>query len=84
MEARLKEGYSVRRWDPAFVEFLDHYDDLIVKIEEIEGGVAVEVSGKTPEAVAVARNHASIVSGFVEKGSRQSQEKHPAVVSGKE
>ena len=84
MEARLKGGMGVRRWDPAFAEFADHYDDLVVKIEEVAGGVAVSVSGKTPEAVKVARNHASIVSGFVKKGPARAQATHPAVVSDRE
>lgn len=84
MEARLKGGMGVRRWDPAFAEFAEHYDDLVVEIEETAGGVAVTVSGKTPEAVKVARNHASIVSGFVKKGPARAQATHPAVVSDRE
>ncbi len=76
MQERLDGGMGVRHWDPAFAEMRAHYDDMAVKIENVEGGVAVSVVGKTPEAVKVAQNHAKIVSGFVEKGETQMHAKH--------
>jgi hypothetical protein len=39
-------------------------------------------SGKTPEAVKVAQNHARIVSGFLEKGPAPMHEKHARVLAG--
>lgn len=80
MAARLDGGMSVRHWDPAFAEFREHYDDTAVVIENVEGGVSVTVSGKTPAAIKVVRNHAAIVSGFVEKGSKEMHQTHPAVI----
>lgn len=82
MAARLDGGMSVRHWDPAFAEFREHYDDTTVMIDNIAGGVSVTVSGKTPAAVKVVRNHAAIVSGFVEKGSKEMHRTHPAVIVG--
>jgi hypothetical protein len=82
MAARLDGGMSVRHWDPAFAEFREHYDDTTVVIDNIEGGVSVTVSGKTPAAIKVVRNHAAIVSGFVEKGSKEMHQTHPAVIVG--
>lgn len=79
MSERLDGGMSVRHWDPAFAELREHYDDTTVKIENIDGGVSVSVSGKTPAAIKVVRNHAAIVSGFVEKGSEEMHQTHPAV-----
>lgn len=76
MEARLDGGMSVRHWDPAFAELREHYDDLEVTVNQVKGGVSVEVIGKTPEAVKVARNHAKIVSGFVKKGSSEMHKEH--------
>ena len=80
MAARLDGGMSVRHWDPAFAEFREHYEDTSVEIENIEGGVSVSVTGKTPDAIKVVRNHAAIISGFVEKGSKEMHQTHPAVI----
>lgn len=77
MKERLDGGLNVRRWDPAFVEMREHYADMEVTIENVEGGVAVSVIGKTPEAVLVAQNHADIVSGFVKEGEERMHAKHP-------
>jgi hypothetical protein len=80
MAARLDGGMSVRHWDPAFAEFREHYEDTSVEIENIEGGVSVSVTGKTPDAIKVVRNHAAIISGFVKKGSKEMHQTHPAVI----
>ncbi len=80
MAARLDGGMSVRHWDPAFAEFREHYEDTSVEIENIEGGVSVSVAGKTQDAIKVVRNHAAIISGFVEKGSKEMHQTHPAVI----
>lgn len=76
METRLKGGMSVRHWDPAFAELRDHYEDIEIEVRKVEGGVSVEVRGKTTAAVKVARNHAKIVSSFVEKGHAEAQKEH--------
>ena len=81
MESRLDGGLSVRHWDPAFVELRDHYDDMSITLEKIDDGIAVSVVGKTPEAIAVAQNHAKIISGFVKKGDEQMHATHAAVVA---
>ena len=81
MESRLEGGLGVRHWDPAFVELREHYDDMAIKVENVEKGVSVSVVGKTPAAIKVAQNHAKIVSGFVKKGSEQMHATHPAVVA---
>lgn len=78
MKARLGSGMGVRQWDPAFREFREHYRDMEIRIRSIRNGVAVEVLGKTPEAVAVARNHASIISKFVKNGHDEAHATHPA------
>lgn len=81
MESRLDDGRGVRQWDPAFAELRQHYADMEVSIEEVKGGLVVEVTGKTPEAIAVARNHAKIIDGFIKKGSKQMHATHAAVLS---
>lgn len=84
MESRLEGGMGVRHWDPAFAELREHYGDMKIEIEKIDGGVAVDVVGQTPAAIAVAKNHAKIISGFIEKGSEQMHARHQAVVSDSE
>lgn len=76
MKKRLDSGGRVRNWDPAFRELTEHYADLITVIRELPDGLEIEVSGKTPSAVGVARNHARIVSGFVSAGRAAVERKH--------
>ncbi len=68
MEARLKDGLMVRRHDPAFVEFARHYDDIRHSVEPTDKGLKVVVSAKTPAAIKVAQNHASVVTDFAAHG----------------
>jgi len=81
MQDRLDEGLGVRRWDPAYDEMVRHYKDLDLKTEATEKGLRVVMTGKTPEAVKIAQNHAQIVSKFAEKGWDEHDIKHPAVVT---
>jgi len=80
MKARLESGRAVRRWDPAFDEMMEHYADMRVHVRNVPGGVTVEVVGKTPEAIRVARNHAKVVSSFVKNGPAEAGKEHPRVV----
>ncbi|MCB1127443.1 MAG: hypothetical protein KDM81_13190 [Verrucomicrobiae bacterium] len=80
MEQRLGSGRMVRRWDPAFAEFIPHYPDINHRIEKTAKGLKVTVTGRTPEAVKVARNHARVVSDFVKTGWEGHDRLHPAVL----
>jgi hypothetical protein len=82
MRERLGSGRMIRRWDPAFAELVEHYEDIDHEFKEVDGGVEMMAAGKTPEAVKVAQNHARIVSGFVEKGPAQMHEKHARALAG--
>jgi hypothetical protein len=77
MESRLEKGLMVRRWDPAYEEFVNHYDDIDIRFKKIENGISVTAKGKTPAAVKVARNHAGIVSRFVAHGWDEHDIAHP-------
>ena len=81
MEKRLDAGFPVRRWDPAYAEFFEHYDQLDTTITKIPAGLEVVVTGKTPEAVKVAQNHAKIISGFIENGEVEHHARHPAALA---
>lgn len=79
MEARLESGLRVRRWDPAFEEYVEHYADMTHAFEETEKGVKATVKGKTEAAAKVARNHAGVVSAFAAHGWSEHDKTHPAV-----
>jgi uncharacterized protein YdcH (DUF465 family) len=76
MSARLDSKAMVRRWDPAFVELVEYYDQLDTKITELEDGVRVVVTGKNANAVKVAQNHAKIVTGFTKEGDKAVEREH--------
>jgi hypothetical protein len=76
MAARLDSKAMVRRWDPAFVELVEYYDQLDTRITEVDDGVRVVVTGKNADAVKVAQNHARIVTGFTKEGSKAVQREH--------
>lgn len=81
MEKRLKQGFMVRRWDPAYEEFVRFYDDIDIQITNIKNGIKIKAIGKTKEARAVARNHAGIISKFIKKGWEEHDALHPAVAT---
>ena len=79
MEGRLKEGLMVRSWDPAYVEFVNHYDAIDIQITNIKNGISIVATGKTEAARAVARNHAGIISKFIDHGWTEHDKTHAAV-----
>ena len=81
MEKRLKQGFMVRRWDPAYEEFVRFYDDIDIQITNIKNGIKINATGKTREARDVARNHAGIISKFIKKGWEEHDALHPAVAT---
>ena len=82
MEARMKKGLMVRRWDPAYVEFVNHYKDMEITLTKIDNGVSVVAKGKTEAAKKVARNHAGIITKLVANGMDEAHKAHAAVLSG--
>lgn len=76
MEKRIGSGAMVRSWDPAFVELVRFQDQITTKVEYLDNGIKVIVTGTTPEGVKVAQNHARIVTGFTQKGVAALQQKH--------
>lgn len=79
MESRLASGLMVRRWDPAFAEYVRHYDQMQHTMSPTPAGLTMTVRGTTPEAVTVAQNHAEIVTDFVTNGWEGHNRTHPAV-----
>lgn len=78
MEKRMNSGAMVRRWDPAYAEMSEHYDELEATIEKVEGGIRATIAGKTLRAVKIAQNHARIVTSFTRRGMEEVQKEHEA------
>jgi len=74
----------VRGLDPAYVEFVNHYDDIDIQITNIENGISIVTIGKTEAAKQVARNHAGIISKFIDHGWSEHDKTHAAVFGDKE
>lgn len=79
MQARLGEGLSVRRWDPAFAEYCDHYAEMEHEFTPTDKGVRMTVKGRTAKAVKIAQNHAKVVSAFAAHGWAEHDKKHDTV-----
>ncbi|MEZ5431179.1 MAG: DUF2892 domain-containing protein [Verrucomicrobiales bacterium] len=72
MAERLESGLQVRRWDPAFAEYVAHYKEMDHQFQKTEKGVRMVVKGRTPLAVRVAQNHAAVISAFAALTARKS------------
>jgi len=80
MSDRLESGLMVRRWDPAFAEYVGHYKDIKHKFAKTKKGVRMTVTGKTPAAIKVAQNHAAVISEFIKDGWKAHDRSHAAVM----
>ena len=79
MSERLKAGLMVRRWDPAFAEYVEHYEEMEHRYEPTEKGMKATVTGKTPAGIKIAQNHAKAVSDFAANGWKAHDRTHEAV-----
>jgi hypothetical protein len=79
MSERLKSGLMVRRWDPAFEEYVTQYDEMEHRYEATEKGMKATVNGKTPLGIKIAQNHAKVVSDFAAEGWKAHDRTHAAV-----
>jgi len=79
MSKRLESGLMVRRWDPAFAEYVEFYAQIEHEFTPTDRGLKATVTGKTPDAIRVARNHAQVISEFVADGWVGHDRSHPAV-----
>lgn len=79
MQERLGSGLSVRRWDPAFAEYCDHYAEMDHRFTPTAKGVRMTVTGRNAAAIKIAQNHAKVVSAFAEQGWSEHGKKHDTV-----
>jgi formate-dependent nitrite reductase cytochrome c552 subunit len=82
MGERIKSGLMVRRWDPAFAEYVTHYDEMEHRYEATKKGMKATVTGKTRLAIQIAQNHAKVISEFAAEGWKAHDRKHPSIERG--
>ena len=82
MSERLESGLMVRRWDPAFEEYVAYYDQIDHKFQPTQKGIRVVVQGRNPKAVKVAQNHAKVLAAFIQHGWDEHDKAHAKAASG--
>ncbi len=76
MKVRIENGYRIRMWDPMFREIFDNADKIRMTFEHTAKGVKVREVSDDPYVARLIQAHAKVVSGFVERGSAESQLAH--------
>jgi hypothetical protein len=78
MKERVERGQPVRRWDPLFVELFRRADQIVMKVEDVPGGVRVTETSDDPQVTLLIRQHARRgVSEFVARGFDRAHEPTP-------
>lgn len=80
MEERLEAGLMVRRWDPAFAEYVATYSEIQHTFAKIPGGIKATVTGTTPDAILIAQNHAQVIADFAAHGWAAHDRSHTAAI----
>lgn len=76
MKVRIESGSRIRMWDPMFREIFDNADKIRLEFENIPKGVRVRETSADPYVARLIQAHAKVVSGFVARGSAESQLAH--------
>ncbi|MEY4118505.1 MAG: hypothetical protein RLZZ116_1833 [Planctomycetota bacterium] len=76
MKVRIENGYRIRMWDPMFREIFDNADKIRMTFENTAKGVKVREVSDDPYVARLIQAHAKVVSGFVARGSAESQLAH--------
>lgn len=77
MKQMIEEGGRIRNWDPLFATIFDHRDAIVMRVEEVEGGVAVTETSTDPAVAALIQAHAAKVDDFVARGPAAYRESTP-------
>lgn len=78
MKERVERGQPVRRWDPLFAELFRPADRIVMKVEDVTGGVRVTETSDDPQVALLIRQHARRgVSEFVARGFDRAHEPTP-------
>jgi hypothetical protein len=73
-----KSGGRIRNWDPLFEALFDNSEDLDYVVNEVNGGVEVQLKAWTDCAKGIAEKHAGVVSDFIKYGHQEVELPHSA------
>lgn len=77
MKARIEEGRPIRMRDPLFAEIFRHAKKITMRVEDTERGVRVVETSDDPWVTGLIREHARVVSAFLEHGYDEARRNHP-------
>lgn len=77
MKSRLHDGRRVRQWDPLYIAIFDDADNVHLEITPTGKGVKVRETSTKPETIALIKQHAGVVTGYVDHGFEESARAHP-------
>lgn len=76
MYARLKEERPIHRRDPLFAALFDHAEAIGLEMEETPKGLRVKETSDDPYVASLIREHAKVVSAFLEHGHAEVRRNH--------
>jgi len=77
MHHRMKEGFALRKWDPAFVEIFAQADKVEMELTLIDEGVEVRETSNDPNVVKLIQAHGRGINAFVERGGAAASQETP-------
>jgi hypothetical protein len=77
MYERLEQGRPIHRRDPLFAALFDHAEAIEMSVEPTEGGLRVKETSDDAYVAALIKQHAKVVSAFLENGRDEVRRNHP-------
>ena len=81
MQLRLKAGKPIRDWDPLFAELFKQHSKVKLDVTKLPHGVSIKETSDDARVVALIREHAKAVNGFVKEGMAGMHKAHPLPAS---
>jgi hypothetical protein len=76
MYRRVENNQPIRMRDPLFREVFNHADKIKMELANTTGGICVKETSDDEYVVKLIREHAKVVSGFVEYGFEEARKNH--------
>jgi hypothetical protein len=77
MHERLEENFTLRRWDPLYVEIFENRDKILMDVDLLPNGVRVVETSDDPYVAQLIQAHGEAVNAFCEQGFQAAQNPAP-------
>lgn len=77
MHQRLEENFTLRRWDPLYVEIFENRDKIHMDVDLLPNGVRVVETSEDPYVARLIQAHGEAVNAFVQQGFQAAQQPAP-------